>query len=121
MRSSNSFWGFLATTCLIDSILAVPVPQGGYGSPINNDDVPGVPDGPVGAVGSVYGSESLLGQDGNPVDQADTTTVSDFSLVPGQEANADLGLYLDFTNSPNPQPIRGDNGATDPGPSKVMS
>lgn len=37
----------------------------------------------------------------------------------GQEADAELGLYLDFNSAtfPNgPQPIRGDLGATDPGP-----
>ena len=45
--------------------------------------------------------------------------VPDPELVNGQEADADLGLYLDFNSAtpPNgPQPIRGGLGGTDPGP-----
>lgn len=45
--------------------------------------------------------------------------VADPELVNGQEADADLGLYLDFNSAtaPNgPQPIRGELGSTDPGP-----
>lgn len=42
--------------------------------------------------------------------------MSDPELVNGQEADADLGLYLDFNSVDVPQPIRGDLGATDPGP-----
>ena len=120
MRSPMSILSLLVAKCLVDSVLTLPVPQGGYGKPINNDDVPGIPDGPTGVADSVYGSEALLGHDSNPVNTADTTQVSPYSMVPGQEADADLGLYLDFTNAPNPQPIRGQNGATDPGPSKSI-
>lgn len=86
-------------------------------------------DGPVGAVdspmpsvtapsGSLRGNASLLG--GNaPLpnrDEADSAVVSDPQLVHGQEADARLGLYLDFNSADPPQPIRGDNGNTDPGP-----
>jgi hypothetical protein len=52
---------------------------------------------------------------------SDSAVVADPQLVNGQEADSDLGLYLDF-NSPTlsfpggPQPIRGGRGGTDPGP-----
>ena len=123
MRSPNSFCGFLVATCLIDSVLSRPYPQGGYSLPINNDDVPGIPIGPPGAIGSVYGSAAFLGRDGNPINPADTAIVSDsdYTMVPGQEADPNLGFYLDLSDSPNPQPIRGPNGATDPGSSKFIS
>jgi len=39
-----------------------------------------------------------------------------YSLVPGQTDVAVIGAYLDFNNVPNPQPIRGSKGGTDPGP-----
>lgn len=99
--------------------LGAPTPQAGSGKGINNDDVPGIPVGPPGATGSIYGSETLLGNDGNPVDPSDSAVVIDFKIVPGQEADADVGLYLDFNETPNPQPLRGLNGATDPGPRKL--
>lgn len=72
--------------------------------------------GPPGSSGSAYGSEEFLGPDGNPVDAADSAIVTDYDLVPGQTANADLGLYLNLEEAKNPQPIRGSTGGTDPGP-----
>ena len=72
--------------------------------------------GPPGSSGSVYGSEEFLGPNGNPVDPADSAIVTDYDLVPGQTADADLGLYLDLNEAKNPQPIRGSTGGTDPGP-----
>lgn len=45
--------------------------------------------------------------------------VGDYTLVPGQEADEDLGFYLDFSDNPNPQAIRGGNGATDSGPHNI--
>ncbi|KAK3670942.1 hypothetical protein LTR78_009220 [Recurvomyces mirabilis] len=74
---------------------------------IDNSAIPYAAVGPVGAQGNIYGSEALLGSAG---DSAKATEVG-----PGEE-DADLGLYLDMTSTPNPQPIRGDSGATDPGP-----
>ncbi|KAK4195028.1 RmlC-like cupin domain-containing protein [Triangularia verruculosa] len=100
--------------------LALPHPQiGDYGEN----------DGPVGGVkpptptvtassGALRGDSSLLG--GNaPLpdpDKSDSAIVPDPEVVNGQEADAKLGLYLDFNSANPPQPIRGDNGATDPGP-----
>ena len=73
--------------------------------------------GPPGAAGSLYGSASLAGHDGNPVDRANSAVVTNYDLVPGQKEEADLGLYLDLNKVQNPQPVRGSNGGTDPGPS----
>ena len=72
--------------------------------------------GPPGSSGSVYGSEAFLGPNGNPVNPADSAIVAHYDLVPGQTADADLGLYLDLEEAKNPQPIRGSTGGTDPGP-----
>lgn len=77
----------------------------------------GIPPGPPGAMGSIYGFSSFDGPDGNPVNPADSAIVTDYQLVPGQTEAADLGLYLDLESVPNPQPIRGTGGGTDPGPS----
>lgn len=72
--------------------------------------------GPPGSSGDVYGSEEFLGPDGNAVDPADSAIVTKYNLVPGQTADANLGLYLDLKETENPQPVRGSNGGTDPGP-----
>ena len=77
--------------------------------------------GPPGSSGDVYGSEYFLGPNGNPVDSADSAIVTNYDLVPGQTADADLGLYLDLEEAKNPQPIRGSMGGTDPGPRKETS
>jgi oxalate decarboxylase family bicupin protein len=37
-------------------------------------------------------------------------------MVPGQSADATLGVYLDFNSVDKPEPIRGDYGSTDAGP-----
>jgi hypothetical protein len=75
---------------------------------------------PPGASGSLTGTEALLGPDGNPVNNADTTIITNFELVPGQTEESDYGLYLDFTKTSNPQPIRGPFGGTDPGPREAL-
>ena len=116
MQRSTRFLGILIATYFVQQVITSPLPQGGYGSGINNDDVPGIPVGPAGAIGSPYGPEGLLGNDGSTQDTADSAIVSDYNLVPGQQADAHVGLYLDFSKTPNPQPIRGSNGYTDAGP-----
>ena len=67
------------------------------------------------------GSQELLGPDGNKAapEFGATLPKSSYDLVPGQTADGDTGLYLDFTNTQNPQPVRGSRGGTDPGPSKI--
>ena len=75
----------------------------------------------VGSPNGSKSSEGLAGPDGYPINTADSTVISDYDLVPGQSANSDLGLHLDFTSTSNPQPIRGDYGATDPGPRKLVN
>jgi len=72
---------------------------------------------PPSATGSVYGTEALLGYDGNPVEGS--AVVEDYQLVPGQLEDTIEGLELDFGLVDKPEPIRGttgESGATDPGP-----
>ena len=68
------------------------------------------------------GSPDLLGPDGNKAAPEFGATVpkSSYELVPGQTADGETGLYLDFTSTSNPQPIRGSRGGTDAGPSKLL-
>ncbi|KAB5545483.1 RmlC-like cupin domain-containing protein [Coniochaeta sp. 2T2.1] len=76
-------------------------------------DRPTVPPG----VGDLRGDTGLLG--GNtpdPPPNADSAIVPNPELVNGQEADARLGLFLDFNSVDAPQPIRGEGGQTDPGP-----
>ena len=65
------------------------------------------------------GSLDFLGPDGNkaPSQFGATLPKSSYELVAGQDADGDTGLYLDFTSTPNPQPIRGSRGGQDAGPS----
>ena len=72
--------------------------------------------GPPGATGQLYSPEILEGPGGAPVDTGDSAIVSHYDLVPGQQEEADIGLYLDLSAVRSPQPIRGTNGGTDPGP-----
>lgn len=107
---------------LFPIILALPAPQiGDYGE--NTGPVAGIkPPTPTvtSASGSLYGPSSLLGEAAapSPISGGDSAIVSDFKLVNGQEADANLGLYLDFDSIEKPQPIRGEFGQTDPGPSE---
>jgi hypothetical protein len=106
---------------LLPAALALPTPQMSYGEQ-------SVPEGgvtsPVPTVtsptGSLYGPDSLRGEiaQPSPISGGDSAIVSDYPLVSGQEADADLGLFLDFNSVENPQPIRGTLGQTDPGPRK---
>lgn len=121
MHCSTTFLSTLFTASLVRHGLTSPLPQGGYGSGINNDNVPGLPVGPTGATSSPYGPDALLGNDGSTQDTADSAIVSDYKQVPGQRADADIGLYLDFSKTPNPQPIRGNNGNSDAGPRMNIS
>ncbi|TEA17245.1 Oxalate decarboxylase OxdC [Colletotrichum sidae] len=98
----------------------MPAPQmGNYGE---NDGPVGGVSPPIPSVtapsGSLRGDSSLLG-DNAPrpdADQSDSAIVKDVQLVPGQEADVKLGLYLNFDDVDVPQPIRGELGSTDPGP-----
>ncbi|KAL3435412.1 RmlC-like cupin domain-containing protein [Aspergillus tetrazonus] len=64
----------------------------------------------------LHGSKDLLGYSPNNKLTEQTTEDIQYTLVPGQTEDEDLGVYLDFSNNPNPQPIRGSKGGTDPGP-----
>ena len=67
------------------------------------------------ASGALRGSEALLDADGNPINPPDTSLVNDPQYVPGQTDDATLGVYLDFNQVDQPQPVRGTKGGTDPG------
>jgi hypothetical protein len=110
-----------AAAGFIPVVFALPAPQMDYGGatgPVAGV-TPTIPTA-TGFSGSLYGSSSLLGDISlpSPVSGDDSAIVSNYPLVNGQEADADLGLYLDFNSVPNPQPIRGTGGQTQPGPSK---
>ncbi|RDW92947.1 putative oxalate decarboxylase [Aspergillus mulundensis] len=64
----------------------------------------------------LHGSKDLLGYSPNNKLTEQTTEDIVYTLAVGQKEDADLGVYLDFTNVENPQPIRGSKGGTDPGP-----
>lgn len=121
MHSVTSLFSSFVTAGLLPAVLAAPAPrpQMSYGE--QSVAVAGV-SAPVptvtAATGSLYGDESLLGGVAKPslISGGDSAIVSDAPLVNGQEADADLGLYLDFNGVPNAQPIRGSTGQTDPGP-----
>ncbi|KAI1191904.1 Bicupin, oxalate decarboxylase/oxidase [Nemania serpens] len=116
----------LQTTLLTAGLLhlahGLPKPQITYEE--NSGPVGGVtPQFPsfTAAAGDLRGSTNLQGGIASrpPVSGGDSAVVPDPEFVNGQEADAELGLYLDFNSAtfPNgPQPIRGDLGATDPGP-----
>ncbi len=69
--------------------------------------------------GSLRGGPDLLG--GHVLrlhtDTGDSAFVDNPQLVNGQTASGRLGMYLDFNSANPPQPIRGDKGNTEPGPS----
>ena len=69
------------------------------------------------------GSPDFLGPDGNRAapDSSAVLPKSSYELVAGQDVDGETGLYLDFTSTPNPQPIRGSRGGQDSGPSKLPS
>jgi len=119
----------LALAGLFSTVLAAPprIPnravkprQAGATNPV----VPtATPYGPPGSSGSLRGSYDLAGPEpaSNQISSPDTDIPSDqYQLAPGQTEDSDVGLYLDFSNVENPQPIRGPPGniPTDPGPSK---
>ena len=77
----------------------------------------GAGDLPPNSSGSLRGDESLLGNNHAPANPSVTDgLVPQYTTVPGQSESAKLGLFLDFSNVDEPQPIRGTGGGTDPGP-----
>ena len=124
MQQVIHIFGFLVAAGLLSAVLAIPVPQMIYGEetgPIAGISPP-IPTA-AGFSGSLYGDESLLGEvpKPSPVSGGDSAIVSGYALVNGQEADSDLGLYLDFNSVEVPQPIRGNGGQTQPGSSKSIT
>jgi len=119
----------LALAGLFSTVLGAPgripkapvKPRQAGGNPAEPTETPY---GPPGSSGSLRGSTNLAGPGpaSNQISSPDTDIPSNqYQLAPGQTADSDLGLYLDFSNVDNPQPIRGppDNSPTDPGPRKL--
>ncbi|KAL5090188.1 hypothetical protein Trisim1_004708 [Trichoderma cf. simile WF8] len=108
---------------LLPAMLAVaaPAPQiQSVGSLENSGPVGGVsPPIPTvtAASGSLYGSTGLQGGVAPIPDTSDgSAVVKNIKEVPGQDADASLGVYLDFESVEEPQPIRGQFGGSDAGP-----
>ncbi|KAH8429741.1 uncharacterized protein LDX57_007413 [Aspergillus melleus] len=59
------------------------------------------------------GSPDLLGYSSSNKLTEHTTEGAKYKLLPGQKEDPKIGSYLDFSNVPNPQPIRGNLGGTD--------
>jgi hypothetical protein len=116
----------LLTWGLLQGALALPAPQMSFvpnlGNPTSIAGLNPTANGPTatGVSGALYGDASLLGGNAKPYDPktGDSAIVSNYQLVNGQEADRNLGLYLDMNGVANPQPIRGSGGQTDPGPRK---
>lgn len=67
--------------------------------------------------GSLYGDGNLLGGNAPPADvESSDAQVRNPQEVDGQDAEAKLGLFLDFKGVEKPEPIRGEYGGTDSGP-----
>lgn len=67
-------------------------------------------------VGNLYGDSSLLGGNSKPQDVTkESAQDKKPQLVNGQDADADLGLYLDFNSVEKPEPLRGNAGSTSDG------
>lgn len=98
----------LVITSTFDTIFALPAPQwvGAEGDDESNGGAP------------LRGSSTLLGQIANEINTSSSGDVpqSSYQLVDGQEVAADIGVPFRFDNVHNPQPIRGGEGSTDPGP-----
>lgn len=62
--------------------------------------------------GSLRGTEALLGDTGTPIDTSNVATTTDYTLLPAQDEPQDDGFYFDFTQTDDPQFIRGTKGGT---------
>lgn len=109
MLRITAFSWSLALVGFSNFVGAIPTPQA-----YSPDIAPGTPAG-------LRGDESLLGVTGEPLKSSDSPLVDSYDLAPGQKADPNSGFYFDFTKLKNPQPIRGDKGGTDPGPSMFLS
>lgn len=113
MPHFNSIWSLTILGSLLTShALPAPAPQQSSGvKPEASGANPAVPSGsatstpPTGPAGFRCSSD-LLGIGGEPILDKNTAIVKDFQYVKGQKEDKDLGLYLDFTSVPNPQPIQ---------------
>ncbi|RPA90874.1 Bicupin, oxalate decarboxylase/oxidase [Choiromyces venosus 120613-1] len=66
--------------------------------------------------GVLTATVGLAGPDPSAPPSTQNTTDIPIVLAPGQDSNSNGDISFDFLNITNPQPIRGDLGASDPGP-----
>lgn len=115
MNFQFTLFGFLQATILVSickDACALPSNRDPYkwaGAAGDDESNGGAP---------LRGGGALLGVISGEVDPESNGQVpkSEYQLAPGQTANAEIGLPFTFKDVENPQPIRGDLGATDPGP-----
>ena len=104
----------ISISCLASCVVSAPAARKRQivglpvGPEIDNSNIPYAAVGPVGSKGDIYGSRGLLGNagDGQPAkygeqpntDKPTEELAGDYTLVPGQKEDADLGLFLDFTS-----------------------
>lgn len=128
-RLHSIFSAFVAAG-LAPALLAAPAPQMSLMPNVGNEgavggvDVTALPTTTaMAASGSLYGPHSLLGEivAPSPVSGGNSAQVTNYELVNGQEADSDLGLYLNFASVEDPQPIRGTTGQTDSGPRECIA
>lgn len=104
-------------TTLMLALSASAAPQLKYGE--NTGAVGGVSSTPQATApsGSLYGSAKLQGGDAKiPDTKGPSADVPKPDHVEGQDADADLGVYLNMNSVERPQPMRGGYGNTDAGP-----
>lgn len=71
---------------------------------------------PTGQNPPLRGSDDLVGYSASHDVPVKNTSV-EYHLVPGQKEQPNDGRYLKFEDVDQPQPIRGNKGGSDPGPS----
>ena len=104
----------LSLLALAPGLLAAPAPAPAPAAAGTDLEARYVPQEPPGIPRGIRGDTDFIGPDGHPLNSP--VRPIQYSLVNGQSADKDLGIYLDFTSTPNPQPLRGNAGYLDPGP-----
>ncbi|EME47883.1 hypothetical protein DOTSEDRAFT_60264 [Dothistroma septosporum NZE10] len=100
--------GALAVSGLVTSAWAAPYRKGA--------EFLGKRQGPIASDGTEIDNSAIPFQPVGPIGSSGNQDAGQYTLAPGQEEDADLGLYLDLSENPNPQAIRGQNGGIVSGP-----
>lgn len=125
--TSFSLFKTLALAGLLSTALTAPVVEKRQSATSDAAQIPNATP-PAGSSGSLRGSLDLGGYSssndaGLPKDDSTQIPSSEYQLAPGQDVDADIGLYFDLSTVENPQPIRGspDDSPTDPGPRMFLA